>query len=121
MLLMMSELDDLRATGRMTWMEAERGWIAAPEEIVKAFARDGFDECKREVTTSRRDSRPTGGVWQGLNTHTGSVASAIWVTRGAWPQAVVFMTVDGEPVSNAADLRRPPPSPGQTRRDGTHG
>lgn len=112
MLSTMSGLDDLRATGRMTWMEAERGWIAAPEEIVEAFAKDGFEECKREMTTSRRDSRPAGGVWQGLNTNTGSVASAIWVNRAAWPQAVVFITVDGEPVSNAADPRRRPPEPG---------
>ena len=118
---MRSGLDDLRAIGRMTWIEAERGWSAAFDEIVEAFAHDGFEECKREVTTSRRDTRPTGGVWQGLNTHTGSVASAIWVTRGAWPQAVVFITVDGTPVSDAAELWRPPPSTLPTRRDGSHG
>ena len=82
----------------MTWIEAEQGWVAAPEEIVKALSSDGFEECKREVTTSRRDGRPAGGVWQGLNTRTGAVASAIWVTRLLGPQATVFITVDGEPL-----------------------
>jgi len=35
-------------------------------------------------------------MWQG-NTRTGSVASAIWVNRAAWPLAIVFITV-GEPL-----------------------
>ena len=47
-------------------------------------------------TTSRRDLRPAGGVWQGVNRTTGSVASAIWVTRAAQPHALVFIEVDGE-------------------------
>jgi hypothetical protein len=88
-------LDELRGQGRMGWIEEEKGWIAAPEDVVGALAKDGFDECKREMTTSRRDTRPAGGVWQGVNTRTGSVASAIWVNRPAWPQAIVFITIDG--------------------------
>jgi len=28
----------------MTWLEAESGWIAAPEEIVKALANESFEE-----------------------------------------------------------------------------
>jgi hypothetical protein len=92
----MNAVDDLRGQGRMTWMRAERGWVAAPEEIVSALSTDGFEECKREMTTSRRDSRPAGGLWQGINTRTGAVASAIWVTRLLPQQAMVFITVDGE-------------------------
>jgi hypothetical protein len=92
----MSAVNDLRGQGRMTWIEAERGWVAAPEEIVSALSTDGFEECKREMTTSRRDSRPAGGLWQGINTRTGAVASAIWVNRLLSPQAMVFITVDGE-------------------------
>ncbi len=92
----MNGLDDLRERGGMTWIEEEHGWIAAPEKIVDALAADGFDECKRELTTSRRDSRPAGGVWQGLNTRTGSVASAIWVNRLTSPNAIVFIAIDGE-------------------------
>jgi len=98
MMLPIGGLAGLRVDGRMTWREAESGWIAVPEEIVTALAREGFEECKREMTTSRRDRRPAGGVWQGLNTRTGSVASAIWVNRAAWPRAIIFITVDGEAV-----------------------
>jgi hypothetical protein len=88
-------LDELRGQGGMDWIEAEKGWVAAPEDVVGALSKDGFDECKREMTTSRRDTRPAGGVWQGVNTRTGSVASAIWVNRPTWPQAIVFITIDG--------------------------
>ena len=98
-------LEELRGHGRMTWLEAEQGWMAAPDDVVAALSGNGFEECKREETTSRRDSRPAGGVWQGVNTRTGAVASAIWVNRLVWPQAIVFITVDGEP------LRGDGPSP----------
>lgn len=97
----MTGLDELRGDGRMTWSEAEQGWLAAPEEIVGALSSDGFEECKREMTTSRRDSRPAGGVWQGINPRSGAVASAIWVNRPMWPQAIVFITVDGESLSDS--------------------
>jgi hypothetical protein len=56
----------------------------ALEDVVAALTNGGFTEGKREVTTSRRDLRPAGGVWQGLSTHTGSVASTIWRNRPAW-------------------------------------
>ena len=92
----MTGFNELRERARMTWLEQEHGWVAAPEEIVKALAKDGFEECKRETTTSRRDLRPAGGVWQGVNPRTGSVASAIWVTRPPWDQAIVFVSIDGE-------------------------
>ena len=92
----MNGLDDLRAQGKMTWTEAEHGWVAAPDDVMNALSHDGFDECKRELTTSRRDRRPAGGVWQGVNPRTGSVASAIWVTRTALHEAIVFIDIDGE-------------------------
>src|SRR6266851_1662807 len=76
---LMHGLEELRKQGRMTWIEAEHGWSAALEDIVDALSKNGFEECKRETTTSRRDLRPAGGVWQGVNAVTGSVASAIWV------------------------------------------
>lgn len=88
--------------GRMTWIDDERAWVAAPEDIVQALLEDGFEECKREMTTSRRDRRPAGGLWQGINRRTGSVASAIWVHRRSWPQALVFIGVDGESLSGPA-------------------
>ena len=94
----MNGLNELREQGRMTWIEPEHGWVAAPEEIVNALSTDGFEECKREGTTSRRDLRPAGGVWQGVNTRTGSVASAIWVNRPAGHPAIMFIDIDGEPL-----------------------
>jgi hypothetical protein len=80
----MTGLDALREQGGMTWIEQEHGWVAAPGEIVKALSKDGFEECKREMTT-----KPVGGAWQGVETRTGSVASAIWVNRPAWHQAIL--------------------------------
>jgi hypothetical protein len=92
----------------MTWGEKERGWSAAPEEIMDALSNDGFEECKRATTTSRQDLRPAGGLWQGVNRQTGSVASAIWVHRRPPAQAIVFIAIDGEsfrnrPVDNGRD------------------
>src|SRR2546425_2767037 len=92
----MNGLSELREQGRMTWMEEEHGWVAAPEDVVKALSNDGFEECKLEMTTSRRDRRPAGGVWQGINPRTGSVASAIWVNRPTSPDAIMFIAIDGD-------------------------
>lgn len=92
----MPGLDELRQQLRMTWVEEEHGWVAAPDDVVGALSSDGFEECKRETTTSRRDLLPAGGVWQGVNTRTGSVASAIWVHRSSRAGAIVFITIDGE-------------------------
>ena len=86
----------LREQRGMTWIEPEHGWVAAPEAILKALSNEGFEECKHELTTSRRDRQPAGGLWQGVDTRTGSVASAIWVHHPAWQHAVVFIEVDGE-------------------------
>jgi hypothetical protein len=103
-----SSLDELRGLGSMGWMEEEKGWVATPEDIMGALSKDGFEECKRETTTSRRDIQPAGGVWQGVNRHTGSVASAIWVNRPMSPQAVVFITIDGVPLTGPAPESDPP-------------
>ncbi len=100
----MTGLDELRGQGRMTWIGQERGWGAAPEEILNAFSSDGFEECKRTLTTSRRDGRPAGGVWQGVNTRTGSVASAIWVNRSGWQRAIMFIDIDGESLGDHSFL-----------------
>ena len=62
----MNGLTELREQGRMTWIEQEHGWLAAPEEILNALSNDGFEECKREMTTSRRDRRPAGGSFGGF-------------------------------------------------------
>jgi hypothetical protein len=84
--------------GRMTWGHEQGGWIAQPQEIVDTLSRQGYQEYKREVTRSRRDREPTGGVWQGLNAETGSVASVIWIRRGLASDVTVFIDIDGNPL-----------------------
>jgi hypothetical protein len=93
----LSRLNELRAHGRMTWVASERVWTAEPGDVVQALAGDGFQEYKHEVTRSRRDRAPLGGVWQGLDSRTGTVASAIWVQRPDAPPLVVI-DIDGEPL-----------------------
>jgi hypothetical protein len=91
----MTGLDQLRAQGRMTWIATERGWAAALEDVVLALTDDGFVECKRAMTTSRRDRQPAGGLWEGVDARTGSVASLIWESHEASPRPIIFLTVDG--------------------------
>jgi hypothetical protein len=92
----MTGFHGLREHSRITWIEQEHGWTAAPEDIVNVLSNEGFEECKRETTTSRRDSQPAGGLWQGVDPRTGSVAAAIWVNRLAGHHALFFIEVDGE-------------------------
>ena len=93
---LMTSLNELREQGQMAWSEHEQGWTGTPGEIFDALAADGFHECKREMTSSRRDCRPVGGVWQGVNPLTNSVASLIWVSRPAAHPATLFIEIDGE-------------------------
>lgn len=94
---LMGGLNDLREHGKLVWAGHEHGWIADPNEVVTALSRDGFQECKHEIARTVRERRVTGGVWQGLNTKTGAVASAVWVERSQ-PGAIVFLEIDGEPL-----------------------
>jgi hypothetical protein len=94
-------LNDLRTQGRLAWAAIERAWTADPREVVDALAGAGFHEYRHEVTQSRRDRTPTGGVWQGLDSRTGAVASAIWVRRHDAPP-LVFIDIDGEPLEDEA-------------------
>src|SRR3989449_6084410 len=56
---------------------------------MEALWNDGFEGCKREMTTNRRDWQPPGGMWQGVDPRTRSVASAIWVNRPLWQQTIM--------------------------------
>jgi hypothetical protein len=107
----MTGFSALREQSRITWIEGERGWVAAPEDMVDALSSEGFAECKRETTTSRRDRHPAGGVWQGMNPRTGSVASAVWVNHAAWPHALVFIEVDGESLTGGSVRLASPDAP----------
>jgi hypothetical protein len=93
----LTRLNELREDGRMQWVGAERAWAVEPGIVVQALTGDGFQEYKHEVTRSRPNREPTGGVWQGLDGRTGNVASAIWVQRPD-ASALVFIDIDGQPV-----------------------
>src|SRR5215831_12660528 len=95
----MKALRELVSEGRIAWAPAARGWIAQPGDIVEALAREGFAEFKADAARSRSGGAPTGGIWQGLDTRTGAVASAIWVRGEDGGRAVVFVDVDGTPIN----------------------
>ena len=84
-------LMELCRGGRMHW--TGEGWLAEPDEVVDALAREGFQECKREIARNPESHAQSGGVWQGLNAQTGAVASAVWV-RGN-ERSLVFIEIDG--------------------------
>jgi len=93
-------LNELRDHGKLSWSEGASAWAADPGEVVSALAHAGFQEYKRETTRSG-DRTPRGGVWQGLDSRTGAVASAVWVVRDdAAP--LVFIDIDGEPLRGDA-------------------
>ena len=89
-------IDHLKRDGRMRWLEGEQAWQARPDDVVDALARDGFEEYKREIARSGRDA--SGGLWQGINTQSGVVASAIWFRRAPSDDATVHIVIDGRPL-----------------------
>jgi hypothetical protein len=89
-------LDELRADGRMHWLDGAQAWRAEPDEVMRALAAQGFEECKREIARIPRGAI-TGGVWQGLNPHTGAVAATIWFHTPT-PPPTIFITIDGHPL-----------------------
>jgi hypothetical protein len=96
-----NRLDELRRHGRMRWLGDDQGWVARPDDVVDALANDGFEEYKRVEARSGRDRAPHGGMWQGINTRTGAVASAIWVQTGGEREPIVFIDIDGESLRGA--------------------
>jgi hypothetical protein len=92
-------LETLKRDGRLKWVPRERAWLGQPNDVVDALAHDGFAEYKREI--ARSGPGATGGMWQGLDARTGSVASAIWVQRPSHPDPLVFIDIDGQPVTEA--------------------
>src|SRR5574337_1065164 len=69
-------------------------WLACPDDVVAVLTSEGFEEYGRQIIRCRRDRRPLGGMWQGLQRSTGHVASVVWVDRGESRPAVVFVDVD---------------------------
>jgi hypothetical protein len=92
-------LNELRAYGRMQWLDGAQGWRAEPDDVVDALAAQGFQECKREIARVPRGAT-TGGVWQGVDPRTGAVASTIWIREPRTNSPVVFITIDGHPIQD---------------------
>ena len=98
----MQHLEELEQRGVMSWQSEHHAWIAEPEPVVQALIREGFAEYKRETATAGR-SRPTcGGMWQGLDPRTATVATVIWVTHTTGADTHVFIEIDGRPVEGSA-------------------
>jgi hypothetical protein len=99
---LMPTLNDLYEQGRMMWTEQGNGWIGQPEEVLDAFATDGFYECHRERATSPSGHPPPEGAWDGVHPHTRSVASVTWTVRRAPEPPMVFIEIDGESITQPA-------------------
>ncbi len=76
--------------------------MGTPEEILAALAIDGFRECTRKLTASPGDGGPAGGAWHGVNPRMKSVASVNWMIRPAAAPAMVFIEIDGQPITSPA-------------------
>lgn len=75
---------------------------ARPEEIVQGLVGRGFHEYKRELARTGQH-HAAGGMWLGLDEHTGAVASVIWITQEDDAQSArVFVEIDGQPFGAAA-------------------
>src|SRR2546428_13559104 len=86
----MDRLRELRDAGKIEWIEEMAAWAGQLDDILRALADAGFQECRKEIVRSRRDRQPAGGLWQGLKQHTGVVASAVWI-KGTRPRPnIVF-------------------------------
>lgn len=98
----MEQLDNLQRDGAMGWRAEEHAWVADPDAVVKALVLEGFQEYKREVTRHRESCAAAGGLWQGLDPRTGSVATVIWITHASPADEHVFIEIDGRPVEGDA-------------------
>jgi hypothetical protein len=101
MMRQMPGFQELRHQRRMSGIAQQHGWVAVPEEIVGVLSQEGFEKCKGQTTTNRRDRQPADCLWQGVDARTGSVASATWVNRPGERYSLVFIEVDGEPLAAA--------------------
>ncbi len=91
----MNHLDELRGHGAMSWRAVERAWVADPQGVTRALEDDGFQEYKREIAKASGAHVESGGIWQGLDPRTGTVATVIWVGFPPEQQAHVFIEIGG--------------------------
>ena len=94
-----TNLNTLRARGRMTWSESEHGWIASPDEVRDALAADGFHECVRDPARPEVAPPTESGVWLGVNPTTRTVASLTWTPRAPGLSTTVHIEIDGQSIT----------------------
>src|SRR5437660_847302 len=88
--------------GRLLYIDAQGQPIKlenARSEPTFKFAAYGSSERLdpgQEAIQSVAVEVPAGGVWQGVNPGTGSVASMVWVNQPRRTRALVFIAIDGE-------------------------
>jgi hypothetical protein len=96
--MMNTPLRDLMIAHQAIWVAQLGGWLVNPDDVAGAFIGAGFAEYRREIVRSRRDRRPLGGVWQGLDHASGRVACQLWVNNVNAGRALVFVEVNGVPL-----------------------
>jgi hypothetical protein len=94
----MEHFNGLDRQGAMWWLADEHAWSASPDQVVGALTEEGFQEYKCEIAKDGRAHTPSGGMWQGLDPRTGSVATVIWISRPAPSEGRVFIEIDGRSV-----------------------
>src|SRR2546427_356586 len=74
----MDRLRELRDAGKVEWIEEMAAWAGQLDDIVRALADEGFQECRKEIVRSRRDRQPAGGqgFQGGLRASGGPVSSS---------------------------------------------
>jgi hypothetical protein len=95
-------IGDLERQRAMRWRADERAWVADPDQVIHALAADGYEEYRREVAKHGSDRPGAGGMWQGLDPRTASVATVIWARQGTPAESHVFIEIDGRPVEGSA-------------------
>jgi len=93
-------LNELERHGVIRWRLEEHAWIADPDRVVWALTEAGFTEYKREIAKDNRSHVTSGGMWQGLDTRTGVVATVIW--HASPEEGHVFIEIDGKPFEGNA-------------------
>jgi hypothetical protein len=98
----MRHIDELEHQGTMRWRAEDRAWVAEPEHVVRALVSEGYQEYRREIAKGGRAGAASGGMWQGLDSRTGSVATVIWARQASPEESHVFIEIDGRPVEGSA-------------------
>jgi hypothetical protein len=98
----MQHIDELEQQGAIRWRVEDRAWVADPGHVIRALVSDGYQEFRREIAKRSGDGTSWGGMWQGLDPRTGSVATVIWAQQASPQEPHVFIEIDGRPLEGSA-------------------